>query len=191
MDDKKLLKLIREKPSEGLGEIIREYSGLLTAIVMRVLKNPQETEECVADTFISLWKNIHTVKKADSLKAYLICIARNNAIDRYRKFKNENTVSIDSIENFEIIADDDVELLVVKNEFMEELQKIIMQIPELDREIFMRKYFLFESVREIAKNLNLTEIQVKDRLYRVRKQIKKNCEMEGVFYNEIIFTSAR
>jgi RNA polymerase sigma-70 factor (ECF subfamily) len=191
LNDKLLIKLLRNDPAEGLNEAVNTYSGLLTAVVMRVLKNPQEAEECVADTFISLWKNIHTLKKIENLKAYLLCIARNNAIDRYRKLKNQALVSIDNIDGFEIIADDDVELLIIKNEFMSELQKFIMKLPEPGREIFIRKYFLFEPVKEIAGKLNLNEVQVKDRLYRIRKQIQNNFKKRGISYEEIIFTTAR
>jgi len=191
LDDKQLIKLLYNEPAEGLSEIINTYSGLLTAVAMRILKNPQEAEECVADTFISLWKNIRTLKKTDSLKGYLLCIARNNAVNRYHKLKRQSGVSVDALDGFEIIADDDVELLVIKKEFMSELQNIVMKIPEPGREIFMRKYFLFESVKDIAEKLGLNEIQVKDRLYRIRKQIKKNFEKKGDFYNEIILTIAR
>jgi RNA polymerase sigma-70 factor (ECF subfamily) len=191
LNDKQLVKLLHKEPSEGLSEIINLYSGLLTAVVMRILKNPQESEECVADTFISLWKNIHNLQKIDSLKSYLLCLARNNAIDRYRKLKKQDTISVDGIEGFEIIADDDVELLVIKKEFMDELQKIIMKIPEPGREIFIRKHFLFEPVKEIAKGLGLSEAQIRDRLYRIRKQIRKTCEKKGVNYDEIIFKTAQ
>ena len=51
LNDKQLLKLIHSDPVEGLSESINLYSGILTAVVMRILKNQQEAEECVADTF--------------------------------------------------------------------------------------------------------------------------------------------
>ncbi|MCL1866421.1 MAG: sigma-70 family RNA polymerase sigma factor [Oscillospiraceae bacterium] len=191
MNDKQLKKLLRTDPAEGIRESVTAYSGLLTAVVARILRNPQEAEECVADTFISLWKNIDKVGKIDSVKAYLLCIARNNAIDRYRRLRSHDIISVDAAEGFEIVADNDVELLVVKKEFMDELQGIISKLPEPGREIFTRKYFLFESVREIAESLGLNEVQVKDRLYRTRKQIRKNCQKKGVHYEEIIFTTAR
>jgi len=191
LDDKQLIKLIRSDPSEGLKEAISAYGGLIKAVVMRILKDPQEVEECVADTFISLWKNIFTLKKAGSLKAYLLCIARNNAIDRYRKLKKKDTIPVDVIDGFEPIVHDDVELLVIKNEFMDELQKLIMKMPEPNREIFIRKHFMFEPVKEIAERLNLNEVQVKDRLYRSRKQIRSSFEKKGINYEENIFTTAR
>jgi len=191
MNDRQLLKLLRADPADGINEAICTYSGLLTAVAMRILKDHHEVEECVADTFISMWKNIHTLSKADNLKAYLLCMVRNNAIDRYRRLKKQNMISIDSLDGFEIVADDDVELLIVKNEFMATLQKIIMKLPEQNRDIFMRKYFLFESIREIAENLNLTEVQVKDRLYRARKQLRDKLKKKGITYNEYIHETVR
>jgi RNA polymerase sigma-70 factor (ECF subfamily) len=186
ISDKQLIKLLSDDHAEGLKEAINIYSGLLTAVVMRILKNPHEAEECVADTFIVLWKNARALRKIDSIKAYLLCIARNNAVDRYRKIKKQGLLFVDGIEGYEIIADDDVELLIVKKEFMEELQRIVMKLPEPGRSIFMRKYFLLETVKEIAADLGLNEVQVKDRLYRIRKQVRKSCEKKGVTYNEIV-----
>jgi len=176
---------------ERLREIIDEYGGLLTAVVTRILKNREEAEECVADTFVSLWKNSENIKKTESLKGYLLCIARNNAVNRYHSLRRQNCVSVDETDGFEIIADDDTELLVVKNEFMDELQKLIMKLPEPNRDIFIMKYFLFEPVRDIAEKLGLSDVQVKDRLYRMRKQIKNNFEKRGIDYEEVVFTPAR
>ncbi|MDR2570200.1 MAG: RNA polymerase sigma factor, partial [Oscillospiraceae bacterium] len=85
MDDKQIIKLLHSDPAEGLKEAISAYGSLITTIVLRILKNPEEAEECTADAFVSLWKNIHNLKDIHNLKAYLLCIARNNAIDRYRK----------------------------------------------------------------------------------------------------------
>jgi len=185
------MKLFRKDPSEGLREIIAAYGGLLTAVVTRILKSPEEAEECVADVFVSLWKNADNLRKPESLKGFLLCAARNNAVNRYHSLKRHNCVYIDETDGFEIIADDDVELLVIKNEFMDELQKIIMKMPEPNREIFMMKYFLFEPVRDIAAKFGLSEVQVKDRLYRMRNQIRKKFEKRGTGYEKIIFTQAR
>ena len=191
MNDKQLTKLLLSDPAEGIREAIGAYGGILTAVVMRILKNKQEAEECVADTFVSLWKNIRTLKKADSLKGYLICIARNNAINRYHKLKNHSSLYVEDIEGFEITADDDVELLVIKNEFMDELQGLVMKLPEPGREIFMRKYFLFEPISDIAAKVGLNEVQVKDRLYRMRKQIRSHFEKSDYDYKETIFAAVQ
>jgi RNA polymerase sigma-70 factor (ECF subfamily) len=182
--------LLHKSPADGLSEAINAYGGIATAVVMRILKNPQEAEECVADTFVALWKNIHELSKIDSLKAYLLCIARNKAIDRYRKLKKLDVISIDGLDDFVIIADDDVELLVINNEFMDELQASIMKMPEPNREIFIRKYFLFEQIKEIAERLDLTEVQVKDRLYRIRKQLRQKYEKRRNNNAEIIYTAS-
>jgi RNA polymerase sigma-70 factor (ECF subfamily) len=181
LNDTQILKLLHGSPSEGLQVIIGQYGGILTAIVSRILKNPQDTEECVADTFVDLWRNLDKVKKSESLKGYLICIARNNAINRYNKLKRQYSISYDDLTD-KMLADDDVELQVIKKESMREIQKIIAKMKEPSREIFIRKYYLFESVKEIAEKLNLTEVQVKDRLYTSRKALRKQFkESEGIY----------
>lgn len=178
MDDKNLIQLLQSKPSEGLREIIRQYGGLLRTVISRIILNShQDVEECVADTFISAWKNIHRLDAGCSLKGYLLCIARNTAINRYHQLKRQNHASLELLE---LVGGEDVELTVIGDETSLELQELIAAMPEPDREIIIRKYFLFESLNEIGGRLGITDEQVKKRLYRSRQKLKTALEERGV-----------
>ncbi len=152
---------------------------MLTAVVSRILKNPQDVEECVADTFISMWKTLHRLEKPEGIKGYLICTARNNAIDRYNKLKKQRLNCNFIPDETEIISGEDMELSVIDSEFIDELQGLIMKMSAVNREIFTRKLFMFETDREIAVAVGLSETQVKARLYRGRKRLKKEFDERG------------
>lgn len=52
--------------------------------------------------------------------------------------------------------------------------------PELDRRLFVRRYFHLEALSSLGKRFGLTESQVKSRLYRTRQKLKLLLEHEGV-----------
>lgn len=168
MEDKQIILLLREHPSEGLRKALQKYGGLVRLVVSRVLDNPQDIEECVADAFVNIWRSVERIR-SESLKGYLLCAACNLAINRYRQQKRHCFVLLDENDS----TPDDVALTVASQEQTAALQQLIMLMCEPDREILIRKYFMFESIREISQQMKLAESQIKGRLYRGRQWLKK------------------
>lgn len=181
-DDRQLILLLANDPSAGMYAAIQQYGGLVQMIIARILRGcPQDVEECVADTFVKAWKTIHRLDAGDSsLKGYLICIARNTAISRYHQLKKQNAGSIVLLE--ELSSGEDVLHTVINEEETWILQQLILAMDQPDREIFIRKYFLFASVKEIAAEMGMDDIQVKNRLYRGRQRLRAELQQRGVSY---------
>ena len=53
--------------------------------------------------------------------------------------------------------------------------------PELDRALFIRRYWHLESMAALAQDFQLRESQVKSRLFRTRQRLKAALEKEGIF----------
>ena len=53
---------------------------------------------------------------------------------------------------------------------------------EEDRRIFTNYYYYSKKIKEISKELNISEIKVKSRLSRIRKKLKKELEKRGYSY---------
>ena len=51
---------------------------------------------------------------------------------------------------------------------------------ELDRKLFVRRYFYLESLADLGARFGLTQGQVKSRLHRVRQRLRAELEREGV-----------
>lgn len=86
-EETELLRLILREPETGLEEAMRRYAPFVKAAAGRVLPGaPQEVEECMADTFIALWKNAGTLlDRQIPPKAWLAVTARNKALNRLRE----------------------------------------------------------------------------------------------------------
>ena len=66
----------------------------------------------------------------------------------------------------------------------EDIGKLISQFLRNQKEevryLFIRKYFFFDPIKEIAKNCSITESKVKNLLFHARKELKEYLRKEGV-----------
>lgn len=181
MSDRDIIRLLKDRPSDGLYEAIQKYNRVVRTIVRRILPNNHaDAEECVEDTFISIWQHIDSIDpSAQFFKAYLLSTARNITITRYRQLKRRAAVSLDSVPE---PSENNMVEMMLKEEACNEVQKLIMEMEEPDRGIFFRRYFLFESYKQIAHALRLSEVQVKNKLYRKKPFLRKKLEERGISY---------
>lgn len=83
--DAQLAARIRAGQSEALGELYDMYSSMALAVALRVVGDREEAEDLVHDAFVAVWRKIDRFD-ADrgSLRAWLMTVVRNRAIDRVR-----------------------------------------------------------------------------------------------------------
>lgn len=175
MEDKKIIRLLKTNPQEGLRAAIETYRGGVHAITSRILqKRNEDVEECVADTFFRIWKAAEKGQidpDTETFRGLVYSTARNVALTRYRKLAREQAVLVD--EDTGIAAEIDILGDITRSETSRELKAAVLAMPEPDRQIFFRRYYLFESVKEIAGRVGCTEVQVKNRLYRGKQLLQK------------------
>lgn len=179
MDDKLILSLLDSSPETGLWELTRKYAALCGAVIGRILPGrAEDIEECVSDTFVRVWKNHKSITlQNNSIKGYIICAARSIAIDRYRKLKKEAAVM--PLQDF--MPDDNILHEAAEHkDNLQTIKSVICEMPQPDREIFLRRYFLYQPIKEIAEFLNMGDKAVESRLFRARKKLKTALEERGV-----------
>ena len=115
MDEKSILKRLRNRDEKAFEEIIDLYSAYVTAIVRNLLSSKgtkEDVEEVVADTFIALWNTAERInyEEYSSIKAYIAVIARNKAKDWLRNAKVQNLQLMDDV----LIIDNSMEQLIVQ-----------------------------------------------------------------------------
>jgi len=172
MDDQKLLRRLRKGDAAALEAIVGKYAGYLYVIVNNVIRGQlgqEDAEELVSDAFLSLW-NHRTELKLVSLRSYLAAIARNAAIDRLRARKLTLPMDDDVLQ----IADEKagLEPAVLQRELDAAVRNAVEAMPQSDREIFMRYYFYYQKISEIAEAMGLNTSTVTTRLSRGRRKLK-------------------
>lgn len=84
-DDALLAQRIRSGDRDALGELYDRYASVAMATALRVVAHREQAEDLVHDTFVAVWQKIDRFDPMrGSLRAWLLTIVRNRAIDRLR-----------------------------------------------------------------------------------------------------------
>lgn len=181
MDDIQIIELFQKRNEDAIKESRTKYGRYCASIAGNILHSAEDTEECVNDTWLRAWNSIPP-EKPKRLAVFLGRIARNLAIDRYRKntaAKNgggQTALCLDELS--ECIGEESAieDRLALK----EIIQKFLTGLPERNREIFLLRYWYMMPTTEVAKNRGMTEGAVKMMLKRDRDKLKDVLMKEGV-----------
>lgn len=176
MRDVELLDLLRKNPEKGLKALISQYGGLVYAVVRRNL--PQalctDAETCAAEVFSEFYLDLDKFDPSKgSIKAWLCVIARHNAVDMARR--NTAVLPLDE----EIRADTSgvsLESELEERELRRAVLSEVKSLDEPDREILLRKFYLGESSKEIAKRLKMSVSNVDARTSRAVEKLRKRLD---------------
>lgn len=108
-------------------------------------------------------------------------VTKYKAIDRFRHIKKLQNRE-QSEEELQIHPHiDDVQMQIIKKEETNTLLLVLSTLPEIDRDIFMMKYFLYLTSAEIAASLKISVSAVENRLYRGKKKLAQNEHLKERF----------
>ena len=187
MDDEDILTLYRQRQNAALEETAMKYGRLCFSVADHILQNPEDSEECVNDTWLHAWNAIPP-QRPMRLKYFLARITRNLALDRWHAMTAEKRGGCGIEPVLEELAEcadpaGSVENELIAKELGDAVQRFVRALPEREGNLFLRRYFYTESIREIAARYRLTENHVMVLLSRTRKKLKAYLIKEG-FLNE-------
>lgn len=184
MEDQNIIELFFERSEQAIAETERKYGTYCGAIAQRILHDKEESEECLSDAYLKLWQEIPP-KQPSNLRSYLAKIVQNNAISRYRSAHADKRSAercakpFDELEGCIPSGEGD---LIDKIVVTELINRFLVGLKQTDRIMFVRRYWYFYSVSEIAHMEDTNEAVIKMSLYRSRKRLRKLLEKEGVFH---------
>lgn len=159
-------------------KIIEDFTPYITTIIKNGTNSKisfEDKEEIFSDTFFIVWKNRNRLDIKVSLNSYLAGITRNLIKEKYRKLK----VFYD-ITDFENNILNSVNMYESDRELIFDVEQKMKGLKGIDIEIVNLFYYSDISIKDIAKKLNISEWNVKTRLYRIRKKIKKELNGGGI-----------
>lgn len=184
MEDKQIIDLYWARSESAIAETDKKYGKLCNRIAINILKDPQDSEECVSDVYLKVW-GIIPPKRPVKLSPFLGKITRNLALNRYEKYTAEKRgggevpVALDELA--ECIPDpNSVERMVDNRILVDKLNVFLEGLPAETRRIFMRRYWEVCSIQEIAKIYGISESKVKVSLFRTRGKLRSFLEQEGI-----------
>ena len=182
MDDLDIIELYFARDEQAIKETEEKYGKLCHNIAYNILHNHEDSEECVNDTYIGLWNTIPPAKP-NNFKAFVCRIARNLSLRRLESLsrqKRSGEVLLSLEELAEVLSDENIADKVSDEAIGKLISDFLRTEKEDARNVFIRKYYFFDSVYTIAKRYSFTESKVKNMLFRTRKKLKEHLIKEGV-----------
>ena len=175
INENNFIEQIKNKNERALEFVVDNYSNLVFKVVRTTLNSAfqvQHTEECVNDVFWAVWNNIESFdSEKGNFKYWITAIAKYKSIDYKRKFFKQS--KNECVDDYSIEDGIDVENLITSKENKEEVLEAINKMNSRDKEIFIRRYFLYEGIENIAKSFGVDRGLVDKRLSRGRKFLKE------------------
>ena len=182
MEDLEIVGLYWARDQLAIAESQRKYGSLCGGIAMNILRNREDAEECVNDTWGRAWDNIPP-QRPGSLGAYLGRIVRNLALNRWRKNHAEKrgggSGELLLSELRECLPEEGEGVLCAEEQLSAVIGQWLTCLPQEDRIVFLRRYWYCDSVAEIASRTGFSQSKVKSLLHRTRKGLREHLRKEG------------
>lgn len=184
MEDSEIVGLFFDRNEKAISETTLKYRHLCKKNAMNILGNLEDTEECVNDSMLVLW-NLIPPNNPQSLSAFLCKIVRNQALKRheYNSAQKRNPLLSQSIEELEGVVADKGDCLEDTTD-AEHLGKLISDFLRTEkpdsRNVFIRRYWFFDSVQDISKSFGFSQSKVKSMLFHTRQKLKDYLLKEGI-----------
>lgn len=184
MEDKDIIKLFFERSELALEEIGKKYSNYCNKIAYGILRNQEDVEECVNDSYFKVWESIPP-NRPDLLSVFLGKIVRNTSLNKLKYYNTQKRSSgqidlvLSEIEGI-VSGVEDVESEVDKNILEDHINSFLRDESKENRVMFVKRYWYLKSISEIADECNVSESKVKSSLFRTRNRLKTYLTKEGV-----------
>lgn len=176
-----IVEFIRERRPAALEKAIDLYFSSVYGVTKSILAGiaaEEDIEECVQDVFMNAWNNIEKFdERRGSFKTWLLLLCRSRALNLRKLLLNKNkTIDYDDIQ---VSGEEDTEGDYLLKEEKDEIIKEINSFSEKDREIFIRRYLMDQSIEYISEIMKLSRPVIDTRLWRGRKKLKEAFNKNG------------
>ncbi len=173
--DKELIKKAKRGDKLAFEQIINYYENTLYKIARTRLNSIEDIEDAIQETIISAYKSIHKLYNISKIKSWLITILINQCNYIYKQTKQDNTISLDLIEEKNSISD-----LSQTNSNIE-FDSLMKILNKDERTILLLYYSEGYNTKEIGKILNINDSTIRNIISRAKKKIEKELKEEHIY----------
>lgn len=184
MDDQEILELFWQRSETAVAEAAEKYGGYCRKVAYNILHSDPDAEECLNDALFSAWGAIPPARP-QKLSAFLGRLTRNAALNRWKRDHTQKRGMGQTEEALSELSDcipggDSPENAVESKELTASIQRFLVSLPQEKRRVFLRRYWYLSPIEEIAEERGASREKIKSMLFRMRKDLKKHLEKEGI-----------
>ena len=182
MEDSKIIELFFARSEDAIKHTDETYGRRLYHLAENIVKNGQDAEESVSDTYLKAWDTIPP-QRPQHFFAYLAKICRNFALKRldWKKAAKRNAEVVSLTEEMEMcIPDQSRDREMEARELSVALDHFLRTLTPENQMVFLRRYWYADTIAEIAARYGISESAVLMRLNRTRAKLCSYLEKEEI-----------
>lgn len=179
---RKFLKYRRINDYKALYDL---YYKSLCYFAYGYLKDHQEAEDAVQETFVRVWEGKQEIHSAEKLGGYLYATVRNYCLNQLRQKKIQEGFFTYQLNQADNGWEEDESLRLIKSEVYREIMHTISKLPPRMQEVFKLSYLSQLTEEEIGQRLSISVNSVKTQKQRAKKILRE--ELKQLFTLILIF----
>lgn len=165
--------------AQAFSQLFEETHLIIFRFTYGIYGGPrEEVEDITAETYTRAWKARKRFSgDKDAATGWLIRIARNLVIDRFRRENVRSEITLDEAQiRRELIEEQSIgpENHVEYQQQLSTMWKILQELPIEQREIIVLRYFLGWQVNHIADHTGTLENTVSQQIRRIIQKIRES-----------------
>jgi RNA polymerase sigma-70 factor (ECF subfamily) len=157
----------------GLEELYRRHAQEVFRFAYWLSGNRAEAEDITSDTFVRAWAGGEDLR-LETVKAYLIAIARNLFLQRLRRSRRLSPLDLE-LADPRPAPDHELE----RHDELRVVREALRELSESDRAALLMHAEMEMPYEEIARVLGVSLTAIKVRVHRARIRLARRCEQLG------------
>ncbi len=183
MDDQQIIALYFARSEHAIAATQQKYGRYCYAVAYNILGDREDARECENDTYLRAWNSMPPNRPAH-LAAYLAKITRNLALNVAKRQNTQKRGQGQKELALSELADcvaDPAPAQGDEKALVQALETFLHAQTAEKRKIFLRRYWYFSPIREIAHEFSMSESKLTSLLFRMRNDLKAHLKKEGLY----------
>lgn len=173
LTDEELVERILAGQEEAITILIQRYQDFAFNLTYKIVRNTQDAEESVQDSFVKAIRAIRAFKQQSSFKTWLYRIVYNTALNYAQRGNKQQNIDLDKLEEKHFSSENDNPGFKYDQLFQTRLIRSAFDRLSPENRIIMSLYYLEQASIEEISDITMMNINlIKVRLHRSREQIK-------------------
>ncbi|WP_456379592.1 RNA polymerase sigma factor [Lutibacter sp.] len=174
IDEKLLVAQLKNSDTQekAFRTLISLYKERLYWHIRKIVLSHDDADDILQNTFIKVFKNIHSFKENSKLYSWMYRIATNESITFINKKATKHHIDISELQH-KMVDDLQEDLYYSGDEIQQLLQKAIFTLPQKQQLVFNMKYFDEIKYSEMSEILETSVGSLKASYFHAVKKIEK------------------
>ena len=174
-----VLKNLANDETKALEELFNYYYPRLYKFSKSFLKQDSGIDDILQEVFVKIWQNRTNIRSSETFNPFIFTLTRNLLLNELRRRLNNQNIK-DEISKLTISDEFQTFENLEFGELKETVEKIVNNLPEKQRQVFVLSRYERLSHKEISEKLNISTKTVEYHIHQSTSTIKEKLSQLGL-----------